>query len=345
MLSELNERSEAILRYIVDAYMETGEPVGSRTISKRLGLHLSPATIRNVMADLESEGLLFAPHTSAGRLPTQQGLRFYVDGLMEVGDLAAEERAQIETRCMAAGHSLESLFDQATTMLSGLSSAAGLVVAPKTDKPVRQIQFVPLDARRVLAVMVLEGGLVENRVMETASDVNAVNLAAASNYLNAKLAGKTIPEARERIETEIRDGRAQLDALTAALVEKGIALAPPSGREGHLIVRGQSKLLNEVRAVEELEKARMLLASLEEKKTMSLLLEAAQAADGVQIFIGTENKMFSHSGWSMVISPYKDSGNRIIGAIGVIGPARLNYGRIIPLLDYTTRVMEKIIGS
>ena len=230
-------------------------------------------------------------------------------------------------------------------MLSGLSSAAGLVMAPKTDKPLKQIQFVPLDARRILIVMVMQGGLVENRVMETDHDVSALNLAAAANYLNARLDGKTLREAQAHIREEIETRKTQLDALTTELVKKGIALTPPGGREGHIIVRGQSKLLNDVKAIEELEKARQLLSALEEQETMSRLLEAAQNADGIQIFIGTENKVFEHSGWSMVISPYKSTENQIIGAIGVIGPTRLNYGRIIPILDYTSRVMEKIIGS
>lgn len=344
MIPELNKRAEAVLRYIIESYMETGEPVGSRTISKELGLNLSPASIRNVMADLESEGLLCAPHISAGRMPTQKGLRFYVDGLMEIGDLTQEERTEIEIRCRTAGQSVESLFDRATTMLAGLSSAAGLVVAPKTDKPLKQIQFVRLDPRRILTILVMEGGMVENRVLEAADDVPDSALAAAANYLNDRLAGRTLAETRSLIAAEIAGRKAQLDALTADLVQKGIALAP-AGADGHIIVRGQSKLLTDVRALEDLEKARRLLAALEERETMARLLESAQNADGVQIFIGTENRMFEHSGWSMVISPYKNADNRIIGAIGVIGPVRLNYGRVIPILDYTTKVMERILGS
>ncbi len=345
MIPELNARSEAVLRYIVDAYMETGDPIGSRTISQKLGLNLSAATIRNVMADLETFGLLAAPHTSAGRIPTQQGLRFYVDGLMEVGDLTEDERSQIEVRCKTAGHSVESLFDQATTMLSGLSSAAGLVVAPKSNKPLRQVQFVQLDNRRILTIMVMEGGLVENRVLEVEHDVSAINLTAAANYLNDRLAGRTLPQARELIAEEIRTNQAQIDTITAELVQKGIVLTPPGGATGHIIVRGQSRLLQDVKAIEDLEKARRLLAALEEQETMARLLDAAQGADGVQIFIGTENRMFEHSGWSMVISPYKSQENQIIGAIGVIGPTRLNYSRVIPLLDYTSKIMERILGS
>ena len=345
MIPELNERAEAILRYIIDSYMETGEPVGSRTISKIQGLNLSPATIRNVMADLETEGLLCAPHVSAGRMPTQKGLRFYVDGLMEIGDLTDAERQQIDVRCKTAGHSLESLFDPATTMLSGLSAAAGLVVAPKSDKPLQQIQFVQLDARRILVIMIMQGGLVENRVMEVGPDVSASHLVTAANYLNDRLAGRTLPEAQKLVTEEIRSHKTQINEITAKLVEQGIALMPPNSADGHIIVRGQSRLLADVKAIDDMEKAQQLLAALEEKETMARLLDAAQGADGVQIFIGTENRMFEHSGWSMVISPYRSQGNQIIGAIGVIGPTRLNYSRVIPLLDYTAKVMERILGS
>ncbi len=345
MIRALNDRAEAVLRFIVDAYLETGEPVGSRVISDRLGLNLSSATIRNVMAELESEGLLFAPHTSAGRLPTQSGIRFYVDGLMQIGDLTDDERMAIEARCQMNGQSMNTLFEHATSMLSGLSSGAGLVVAPKTDKPLRQIQFVQLDRRRVLAVMVMQDGLVENRVMETEDDVPAAALVAAANYLNDRLAGRTVGEALHDIMAEIGSRRAQIDEITARLVAQGIALLPPEGMDGHLIIRGQSRLLADVRALEDLDRVRHLLQTLEEQETIAHLLESAQDADGVQIFIGTENKMFEHSGWSMVISPYKNQENRIIGAIGVIGPSRLNYSRVIPILDYTSKVMTRILGS
>lgn len=344
MLQELNERSQQILRYIVDAYMETGSPVGSRTISKELGLNLSPATIRNVMADLEAEGLLHAPHTSAGRLPTQNGLRLYVDGLMEIGDLTSTERQQIEARCQAAGRSSNQVMEQASAMLSGLSAAAGLVVAPKTDKPIKQIQFVRLDVTSVLIIIVSQDGLVENRVMEVDAAISDSALQEASNYLNDKLAGRTLVETKNEILKDIRDHKAQLDSITAKLVEKGVALNPSNNRDGHIIVRGQSHLLSDVKALEDLETARQLLSVLEEKDTVSRLIESTQDAEGIQIYLGTENRMFEHSGWSMVISPYKTAENKIIGAIGVIGPLRLNYSRIIPIVDYTSKVMSKILG-
>lgn len=344
MITALNERSRAIFRLIVDSYMQSGEPVGSRTLSKLASLNLSPATIRNVMADLEGAGLLYAPHTSAGRLPTQQGLRLYIDGLMQIGELGADDRSEIETRCRAAGQSLPRMMEQAGSLLAGLSAAAGIVVAPKTDKPVKQIQFVPLEPGRVLIVLVTADGMVENRVMDVAADTSSAVLTAAANFLNARLAGKTIAAARVTIEEEITQNRAQLDNLTAALVQRGLAL-DPQGPAEHIIVRGQSRLLEDVKAIEDLERARQLLAALEEQKTMARLLEATQDAEGIQIYIGAENNVFEHAGWSMVIAPYKSAQNRIIGAIGVIGPTRLNYSRIIPLVDYTSRVMERLLDE
>lgn len=345
MITALNERSREIFRIIVDSYMQSGDPVGSRTISKLSALNLSPATIRNVMADLEGAGLLYAPHTSAGRLPTQQGLRLYIDGLMEIGDLREDERAAIESQCRAAGQSLPRMMEQAGSMLAGLSAAAGLVVAPKTDKPVKQVQFVALEPGRVLIVIVTADGMVENRMMEVGADVSPAALAAATNYLNARVAGKTFAAARGEIEAEIGDNRAQLDTITAGLVQRGLALAPHVQADGHIIVRGQSRLLEDVKALEDLERARQLLAALEEQETMARLLAATQDAEGIQIYIGAENGVFEHSGWSMVISPYKSAENRIIGAIGVIGPTRLNYSRIIPIVDYTSRVMGRLLGG
>lgn len=346
MIRELNERSQAILKYIVDAYMETGVPVGSRTVAERLGFDLSPATIRGIMADLENAGLLHAPHTSAGRLPTQQGLRFYIDGLMQVGTLSAEDRVRIETQCRGvAGQAVETLYEKAGAVLSGLSSAAAVVAAPKADKPLRQVQFVRIDRGRVLVILVTQDGLVENRVMAAQGDVTEAMLASASNYLSSRVAGRTLAEARREIMAEIASNRASLDALAAALVEQGLALAPSAGAHmgGYLVVRGQSRLLDDVKAMEDLEKARLLLAALEEQETIARLVEATRDADGIEIFIGTENRIFEHAGWSMVIAPYRTPENRIVGAVGVIGPTRLNYSRIIPIVDYTVKVMEKLL--
>lgn len=345
MITELSDRAQGVLRFIIDSYMKSGDPVGSRTIARGVGLSLSAATIRNVMADLEEAGLLYAPHTSAGRLPTQQGLRFYVDGLMEIGDLSAEERRAIEAQCEGSGQTITQVMERATSILSGLSSAASLVIAPKTDKPLKQIQFTLLERGRALVILVMQDGMIENRVMEVSADVTPSTLTTAANYLNARLAGKTLAQTQRDIFREIEENRAQIDILTADLVKRGLALTPQGPLDGHIIIRGQSKLLQDVRAVEDIEKARQLFAALEERETVSRLLDAAQGGDGIQIFIGTENRMFSHSGWSMVISPYKTPENRIIGAIGVIGPARLNYGRVIPVVDYTAQVIGKLIGQ
>lgn len=344
MIHDLNDRAQAILRYVIDTYMETGEPVGSRTIARHLEVTLSPATIRNVMADLEDSGLLYAPHTSAGRLPTAQGLRLYIDGLMEIGNLSHEDRSVIEAQCRTAGSSMSHVLERATTMLSGLSSAASLIIAPKTDKPVKHMQFVRLDSGRALIVMVLQDNTVENRVMDIPADVSDYALTTASNFVNRYIGGRTLVEAEAAIRHDILANKAALDQLTADLVQRGLAMAPAvEDFSGNIIIRGQSRLLEDVKAIEDLEKARQLLAALEEQETMMRLLEATQGADGVQIYIGTENTMFDHSGWSMVVSPYKTPENQIIGAIGVIGPTRLNYKRIIPLVDYTSRVMSRLL--
>lgn len=345
MIPELNERSRQIFRFIVDSYLTGGDPVGSRTISQQLGLNLSAATIRNVMADLEDSGLLYAPHISAGRLPTPQGLRLYIDGLMEIGNLAEEDRHTIESQCTTSGQSMTQMMERAGSLLAGLSAGAGIVIAPKTEKPVKQIQFVKLDEGRVLIVLVMQDGMIENRVMNVSSDIPASALVAASNYLNDRLAGRTVVDVRHQIMQEIQDNRTQLDAISSSLVRKGLAVPPDHAPEGHIIIRGQSSLLQDVKALEDLERARLLFAALEEQETIARLLDATEDADGIQIFIGTESRTFQHAGWSMVMSPYRTGKGQLIGAIGVIGPTRLNYGRIIPIVDYTSKVMGKLLGS
>ncbi|GJL85203.1 MAG: heat-inducible transcription repressor HrcA [Micavibrio sp.] len=345
MITELNERSREIFRFIVDAYLETGQPVGSRTISKSDFLSLSPASIRNTMADLEDAGLLCAPHTSAGRLPTEAGLRLYIDGLMEVGGLSKDERSKIESECHALGRPFNEVLERTTTLLSGLSSCASLVIAPKLDESVKQIQFVKLAPGKILIVLVMQNGLVENRIMDTESNIPETALIKASNYLNAKLGGKTLGQAQKEIMKDMSQSRSQLDGITQSLVEKGLALPSTGNQDGHIIVRGQSRLLEDVKAIEELEKARALLGFLEEQDNMLKLLDSVGDADGVQIFIGAENKIFDQSGWSMIISPYKNGKEQIIGAIGVIGPTRLNYDRIIPMVDYTSQIVAKLVDE
>jgi heat-inducible transcriptional repressor len=343
LISELDERSREIFRNIVDLYVETGEPVGSRTLSRRLGQNLSPATIRNVMADLEDAGFLMAPHTSAGRLPTDAGLRLFVNGLLEVGGLSEEERRSIDGRCAAAGKSVAQALEEATTMLSGLSRCAGLVFSPKTERPLKHLEFVPLGPGRALVVMVTEDGLVENRVIEVPLGLPPATMTAAGNYLNARLVGLTLEEAKTAIAEDIDSHKAQLDELTQKLVEAGLATLS-GGADSALIVRGQAKLLEDVTALADLERLRSLFAALETKESMLRLLEATRAGEGVQIYIGAENPLFGVAGCSMVVAPYQNSREQIVGAIGVIGPTRINYARIIPMVDYTAKVIGRLLG-
>ena len=343
LFQQLDERSRLIFSGIIQSYMETGDPVGSRTLARLSGLGLSPATIRNVMADLEDLGLLLSPHKSAGRMPTQTGLRLYIDGLMEIGDLSKEEREAIQAECAGSGKSVRELYEQATTALSGLSQCTGLVIAPKTNKPIKQVQFVPLGVGRVLAVIVSKDGMVENRVLEVSADLPPTALISAANYINQHIAGKTLDEARTDMSAEIDAHKSQLDTLSAALVKQGLAIK--TGNDDiHLIVKGQKNLLENISAMEDLEQVRTLFAALEEKESMMRILQMTEGAQGVQIFIGTENQAFAHDGLSMIISPYKNAEADVIGAIGVIGPTRLNYGRLIPIVDYTAEVMTKLVG-
>jgi heat-inducible transcriptional repressor len=340
--ADLNKRAREVLRLIVDAYVETGEPVGSRAISRKLGMHLSPATIRNVMADLEEIGLLRAPHTSAGRLPTEAGLRLFVHGLLQVGHLSDDERDTISGRAMAAGRSMPDMLGEATAVLSGLSGCTGLVIAPKTDRPLKHLEFVSLGPGRTLIVMVTDDGVVENRVIETPLGIPAASLVMASNYLSSRLIGRTIDEGRAAILAEIQTAQTQLDTLTAGLVEAGLAIR--SIGTDQLIVRGQSNLLDDIGGRDDVARIRSLFEALETKDTMLKLLEAANKAEGVQIFIGAENDLFSHTGCSMIITPYMNSREQVVGAIGVIGPTRLNYARIIPMVDYTAKVIGRLLG-
>jgi len=342
-MTELNERSREIFRMIVDAYVETGEPVGSRTLARRGRLDLSPASIRNVMADLEEAGLLFAPHTSAGRLPTEAGLRLFVSGLLELGGLSDFERQSIDGRCTAAGKSLSQALEEASAALSGLSRCASLVIAPKTERPLKHIEFVPLAPGRALVVMVAEDGLVENRLIEVSLGTPPSSLQAAGNYLNSRLLGRTVEEARAAILGEIEQRRTQLDELTTKLVEAGLA---SWGGNDHssLIVKGQANLLEDISALTDLERLRALFDALETKETMVRLLDATREGEGVQIYIGADNPLFGMAGCSMVVAPYTNSREQVIGAIGVVGPTRINYARIIPMVDYTAKVIGRMLG-
>ena len=343
-IPQLNPRSSEILRQIIDGYLTTGEPVGSRTIPRNTELNLSPATIRNVMADLQDAGLLFSPHTSAGRIPTEAGLRLFVDGLLEVGRLTEDERKEIEAQCTAQGRSMQQTLNEASRVLSGLSNCAGLVVVPKKDSPLRHIEFVSLAPGRALVVLVTEDGGVENRIVEVPLGMPSSAMIEATNFLSARMVGKTIGEAQRQIAAELEAHRRDLDDLTRKLVEAGLATASGEGGEGALIVSGTERLLADVQAVEDLDRVRLLYGALETKESWIRLLDAARDGEGVQIFIGAENELFSVAGCSVVVAPYRNSEQEIVGAVGVIGPTRINYARIIPVVDYTAQVVSRLMG-
>jgi len=349
-LGTLDARARDIFRRIVETYLETGEPVGSRTIS-RGGLALSPASIRNTMQDLTLAGLLASPHTSAGRVPTHAGLRLFVDGLLEVGDIGQDERREIDARLAAAsgkhgGRNFEEALDAATNLLSGLAGGAGIVASPVRDAGVKHVEFVALGHDQALAVLVGDDGTVENRLMPLSAGVTPSTLTEASNFLNARLKGRPLAEARTEMNAELTAARRELDAAAARLVEDGLAAWSGGGeRDRALIVRGRANLLQDARAVEDLERVRVLFDDLEQKEQLIGLLDGVGAAQGVRIFIGAETRLFSLSGSAVIAAPYMTGRQRMLGAIGVIGPARLNYARVIPLVDYTARVLGRILDG
>jgi heat-inducible transcriptional repressor len=346
-LAQLDERSREIFRQIVESYLATGEPGGSRNISRRITMTLWPASVRNVMADLEALGLVYAPHTSAGRLPTELGLRFFVDALLEIGDLSDSDRRSIEAQVRAArAGSIDGVLAEASQMLSGLSRGAGVVTTATTNARLRQIEFVRLEPGKALAVLVSEDGPVENRLLHVPRDLSASSLIEATNFLNARIRGKTLSEARIDLEQALTAARAELDELAKKVVAEGLASwSGGEAAERRLIVRGHAKLLEDLKAMEALERVRVLFDDLEAKRGVVELLGKAERAEGLRIFIGSESKLFSLSGSSTIIAPYRDGAGRVVGVLGVIGPTRLNYARVIPMVDYTAKVVSRILGS
>ena len=340
-VADLNDRAREVFRQIVDSYLASGSPVGSRTLSKLGALGLSPASIRNTMQDLEELGLLAAPHTSAGRLPTQLGLRMFVDGMMQANEPSDDERAAIDGG-VAHGVAIEDVLARTTAVLSGLSQCAGLVLVPRREMLIRQVSFVPLSPARALVVLVGVDGSVENRVVELPEGVPPVALEAAANYINARLAGLTLAEAGDRLAAEIAADRAMLDAMTAQAVATGLAAWSSDGAARPvLIVRGQANL---VESTVDLDRVRQLLGDLEDKEELIRLLELARGAEATKIFIGAESQLFSLSGSSVIAAPYRGPGGRVIGVVGVIGPTRLNSARVIPMVDYTARTLSRLVA-
>jgi heat-inducible transcriptional repressor len=340
---EQSERARDIFRLVVEAYLDSGQPVGSRTIARTSRLNLSPASIRNVMQDLEEAGLLAAPHTSAGRIPTETGLRLFVDGIMQAAEPSAQERAAIEERIDRRGP-IEEAIANATAALSGLSACAGIVLVPKEEPVLRQLAFVPLSATQALAVLVGGDGSVENRVVDLPAGVGPAALVEVGNFVSARLSGLTLTEAQARLQAEIRDGRAALDRSARQLVERGLAVWSQDGaRRPVLIVRGQANLID-AEAAADLERVRQLLGELEGKEEIARLLDRARDGPGMKIFIGSENELFALSGSSVIAAPYRGADGKVVGVVGVIGPTRLNYARVVPMVDFTAKTLSRLMG-
>jgi heat-inducible transcriptional repressor len=346
ILADLNDRSREVFRRVVEGYLETGDPVGSRTLTRTLNEKVSAATIRNVMQDLEYLGLLGSPHVSAGRVPTQLGLRMFVDGLLEVGNLNEDDREKIDATLGKGEADVGAMLDKVGSALSGLTQGASLVLAPKHEAAIKHVEFVSLAPERALVVLVFADGHVENRVFAPPPGQTPSSMREAANFLNAIAEGRTLSDLRAATEREMAARRLEIDALARALVESGLALWENEGQPyERLIVRGQANLLAGSAEAQEIDRIRRLFDDLERKRDIAEFLELTEAGEGVRIFIGSENKLFSLSGSSLVVSPYMNADRKILGAVGVIGPTRLNYGRIVPIVDYTAQLVGRMLAG
>lgn len=346
-LADMSERTREVFRRVVEGYLESGDPVGSRTLTRSMSERLSAATIRNVMQDLEYLGLLNSPHISAGRIPTEMGLRIFVDGLLEVGDVGAEDRQKMESAAMPEGGDISAMLDQISATLSGITRGASVVLAPKQESTLRQIEFVSLAPDRALVVLVFANGRVENRVFTPPMGLTQSAMRQAANFLNALVEGRTLSELRLAVERQIATHRQEIDGLASKLVESGLALWENSGQASErLIVRGRANLIDDhTHAAQEIDRIRELFDDLERKRDIADFLSLTEQGEGVRIFIGSENKLFSLSGSTLVVSPYMNADRKVIGAVGVIGPTRLNYGRIVPIVDYTAQLVSRLLSD
>ena len=346
LLNDMNERSREIFRRLVEGYLESGGPVGSRTLTRTLNEKVSAATVRNVMQDLEFLGLLDSPHISAGRVPTQLGLRMFVDGLLEVDQLSKEDQLKLDQTVDRSSQDVSSVLDRVGSTLSALTHGASLVLTPKQEQPIKHIEFVSLSPDRALVVLVFSNGDVENRLFTPPVGQTPSAMREAANFLNAVLEGRTLSELLSTIQDDVDLRRQEIDSLAQELVTQGLAVWQTQGDDNErLIVRGRGNLLESEAHEEDLERIRNLFDDLERKRDIAEFLELTEQGDGVRIFIGSENKLFSLTGSSLVVSPYMNSERKIVGAIGVIGPTRLNYGRIVPLVDYTAQLVGKLISD
>lgn len=346
ILSELNDRSREVFRRVVEGYLASGDPVGSRTLTRSMSERLSAATIRNVMQDLEFLGLLDSPHISAGRIPTHLGLRMFVDGLLEVGTVGTEDRAVMDAAMMAGEQDVTTILDHIGATLSGITRGASVVLAPKQEAPIRHIEFVSLSAERALVVLVFANGHVENRIFTPPPGQTPSSMREAANFLNALAEGKTLSDLRRSVTHDIAQRRQEIDSLAHGLVESGLAVWENAGEQAErLLVRGRANLIESDNEAQDVDRIRSLFDDLERKRDIANFLELTETGEGVRIFIGSENKLFSLSGSSLVVSPYMNADRKIIGAVGVIGPTRLNYGRIVPIVDYTAQLVGKLLSD
>jgi len=341
---ELNDRSKQIFKSVIESYLESGEPIGSETLSKKLGINISASTIRSIMANLQEGGLLFAPHISAGRLPTDKGMRYFVDGLLEFGRLSKSECETIKNQCQSKGASFDDVLDEASRTLSGLSKCAGFVVAPKYQNKIKHIEFIRLSSNQVMSVVANENGLVENRILDSTNNYSEDTLRQVSNYLNSKFRGKTIDEIKKIINNELENSQLELNTISQKLVQEGIIELVPNSEAPYIFLHGQSSLLEDEIIAKDLDRMRAIFDDIENKSNFLSILDSTNKGKGVQIFIGAQNFLFNHSGLSMIMAPYINNEQKIIGAIGVIGPMRINYARIVPLVDYTSKVIGRILS-
>ena len=341
---ELSDRSKQIFKSVVETYLETGSPSGSETILKKESIDLSSSSIRLILAELQNEGLLFAPHTSAGRLPTDKGMRLFVDGLLEFGRLTKNEQQNIKQQCLSKGASFQDVLDEASKLISGLSNHAGIVVAPKYQNNIKHIEFIRLNQTQVMSIIASTNGQIENRIIEDKGTYSENTLREISNFLNSKYINKSIEEIKTTIKVDIKNSKGRLDFLSKNLVQKGILELAPNAENPYIFLHGQSSLLKDEMVLKDLDQIRKLFDDIENKANFIDILESTSNAKGVQIFIGSQNFLFKHSGLSMVMAPYKNKEQKIIGAIGVVGPTRLNYAKIVPLVDYTSKVIGKVLS-
>ena len=343
LYSNINERSKLIFKKLVETYLKTGSPSGSETIMKMGGLDLSSASIRSILSDLQKEGLLYAPHRSAGRMPTEKGMRFFVDGLLEFGRISKTEKEAIQQQCTSKGQSYEEVLNIASKAISGLSNYAGIVIAPKFQKNLKHLEFIRLNKTQLMLILAYENGEIENRIIEDGDKYNSALLLQASNYLTSKFHNKNISQIKKIVQIDLNKSQNELTRISTKLVKKGILDTTPDINNPYIFLHGQSSLLKDEIVSKDLDEIRSLFDEIEKKSSFVDILESAGKAKGVQIFIGSKNFLFKHSGLSMVMAPYKNNEQEIIGAIGVVGPTRLNYSKIVPLVDYTSKIIGNVI--